>query len=98
VKPVILHEEAEAELEGSIAFYENRRRGLGIEFHEEVAKAIQQLQGNPSMFPIHREDIRKCRVRRFPFTIFFQELEEVIWITAVAHQKRKPDYWSDRFP
>jgi toxin ParE1/3/4 len=97
VKPVIFHEEAD-ELQGAIAFYENRRRGLGLDLQDEVEKAVQHIQGNPGMFPLHRDDIRKCRVRRFPFTIFFQELDAAIWIAAVAHHKRRPDYWSGRFP
>ena len=96
MKPAIFHEEAEAELHGSVAFYEGRRRGLGADFQVEVQKAVEQIQKNPNMFPLHRDDVRKCLVRRFPFTIFFQDLDEAVWILAVAHQKRKPDYWLDR--
>jgi hypothetical protein len=27
---------------------------------------------------------------------FYAELEEAIWIVAVAHGKRRPDYWRRR--
>lgn len=98
MKPVIFHDEANAELQGAIAFYEALRQGLGRDLLREVEKAVVQIQRNPGMFSIHREDIRKCIVRRFPYTIFFQELDDAIWIAAVAHQKRRPDYWSGRVP
>lgn len=96
MKPALFHEEAEAELHGAIAYYEGKRRGLGADFQAEVEKAVQQVQKSPGMFPLHREDVRKSLVRRFPFTVFFQDLDEAIWVLAVAHQKRKPDYWIDR--
>ncbi len=34
---------------------------------------------------------------RFPFFIIYLILEQVIVIIAVAHFKRKPGYWRDRF-
>jgi hypothetical protein len=39
-----------------------------------------------------------CRyvVQRFPFLIFYAEFGEFIWIVAIAHAKRKPNYWSMR--
>jgi toxin ParE1/3/4 len=42
--------------------------------------------------------LRKCFVRRFPYTIFYLELAEQIWIAAVAHQRRRPGYWRNRMP
>ena len=39
---------------------------------------------------------RKHVLKRFSFNLFYQELDEFIWIAALAHQKRRPDYWIDR--
>jgi toxin ParE1/3/4 len=33
---------------------------------------------------------------KFPFLIFYAELEKYIWVVAIAHGKRKPDYWQKR--
>ncbi|WP_339378699.1 hypothetical protein [Calothrix sp. NIES-2100] len=35
-------------------------------------------------------------MQRFPYLIFYTELEEVIWVIAIAHSKRKPNYWKQR--
>jgi toxin ParE1/3/4 len=32
----------------------------------------------------------------FPYQIFYTELEDAIWIAAVAHGRRRPDYWRRR--
>jgi hypothetical protein len=37
-------------------------------------------------------------VRRFPYTIYYQDLETYIWVVAVDNQRRRPNYWSRRRP
>jgi toxin ParE1/3/4 len=99
VKPVIFHHDAEAELNAAIAYYEHQRKGLGIDLQYEVENAIGLVQQNPQLFPKHNKlGIRKCLVKRFPYTVFYLELKGIIWIAAVAHQMRRPGYWSKRTP
>jgi hypothetical protein len=40
----------------------------------------------------------RVRPQRFPFNIFYLPGESEIVIVAVAHQKRRPDYWFSRVP
>jgi toxin ParE1/3/4 len=99
VKTVHLHEEAEAELAGAVAFYEGRREGLGGEFRQEVEGAVGRIGRMPQAFTLTPEDgTRRCVLRRFPYTLHFLETEEAIWVLAVAHQRRKPGYWHGRTP
>jgi len=97
VKPVILHSEAEAELHEAAAHYEKQRTGLGRELRHVVEAAVGRIRVNPNAFPSHgKSGLRKCFVHRFPYTLFFIELDAFIWIAAVAHHRRRPDYWKDR--
>ncbi len=99
MKPVIFHRDAEADLEIGVAWYEKQRVGLGADLREKVEDAVERILDNPAKhLRYKRKDIRKCRVKRFPYTIYFLELEDAIWIAAVAHDKRKPDYWATREP
>ena len=99
MKPVIFHTEAEAELRAAVAYYEEQRRGLDREFQAEVEAAIASIRQAPAAFPQHDEQgTRKQLLRRFPYTIFYLELEESIWVAAVAHQRRRPGYWIGRSP
>jgi toxin ParE1/3/4 len=99
VKPVIFHPEAEAELRAAVAYYEQQRTRLGRDLWAEVERAIGRIQQQPQLFPQHNElGMRKYVIRRFPYTIFYLELDESIWIAAVAHQRRRPGYWASRRP
>ena len=42
------------------------------------------------------QGLRRYVIRRFPFIIFYLEFETLIWVVAIAHGKRKPDYWKKR--
>jgi toxin ParE1/3/4 len=99
VKPVIFHSAAEAELRFSASYYERQKPGLGREFRQEIEASVALIRENPHQFPFHNEDgTRRCLVHRFPYTLFFVELTESIWVAAVAHQKRQPEYWGGRRP
>ncbi len=93
---VLFHPEAELELDQSIQYYEACRDGLGIDFKNEVSKAISNIIETPFVWPKHKYGTRKFLLRRFPFHIFYLPLPDVLWIVAIAHCKRKPDYWKKR--
>ncbi len=99
MKPIVFHPIAEAELEEAVAFYEARRTGIGQALGAEAERAVGMIQQNPLWCPRHGEtNFRKCLLRKFPYTIFYMERDDCIWIAAVAHQKRKPGYWENRTP
>lgn len=99
MKDLIYHEDAEAELRATIDYYNDRQSGLGVEFFDEVRAAAELVRQMPGAFTLHgRHGLRVCRVKRFPFALYYQEMSDAIWIAAVAHNRRRPDYWRDRRP
>ena len=96
MKPVILHPAAEAELAEGSAYYDGRQRGLGRQLRSAVRAAARTIQCNPKRYPIHRQDTRKVVLHRFPYSIFYIEEDDFIWIAAIAHHRREPDYWTER--
>lgn len=97
MKPVIIHSEAIAELDGAIAYYDEQKIGLGLDFLVEVELAINNIQRNPNLGAVHNvPGVRRYVIQRFPFLIFYADLEAIIWIVAIAHGKRKPNYWKQR--
>ncbi len=92
------HPEAEVEHLESVAYYEERQPGLGASYLAEFEATLEQVCETPSRYPIeHRPDIRRIRLRRFPFTVFFRESSDVVQVLAVAHHRRRPSYWLGRF-
>ena len=99
MKPARFHPEAEAEFLDAVAYYEGQRPGLGAALRQEVEAAVGLIRRSPEMFAARPSDgLRRCPVRRFPYTVVYLEEDVEIWIAAVAHQKRRPGFWSGRSP
>jgi toxin ParE1/3/4 len=97
VKPVIIHSKATEELDNSILYYEKQKVGLGLSFLSEVEQALSKIQQNPSLGAIYKTaGLRRYVLQHFPFLIFYTEFDDFIWIVAIAHGKRKPNYWRTR--
>ncbi|MBE9157259.1 type II toxin-antitoxin system RelE/ParE family toxin [Nodosilinea sp. LEGE 06152] len=97
MKPLVLHSEAIAELDGAVAYYQDQRSGLGLDFLFTVERAFSKIQQHPELgTPYKIRGLRRFVLQQFPFLIFYAELEACTWIVAIAHSKRKPDYWRKR--
>ena len=94
------HRLADRELTDVFHYYEARSEGLGVEFLDEFQRLTRPLLAHPRSAPVVSkiDDIvvRKKILDRFPYGVFFTFDEETLWILAVGHQKRRPDYWISR--
>ena len=88
--------EAEAELEEAIAWYESRRRGLGLEFARVVRAGFAALERTPDLGPEVRGRVRQVVLRRFPYSLYYVLEPQVISILAVFHARRDPRDWHRR--
>ena len=72
-----------------------------MEFLVAVEKAVQQIQRSPEMAP-HLEtlpeepSVRRVVVKRFPFSVIYEHTNDETRILAIAHTRRKPNYWKKR--
>ena len=99
MKPVRVHSAARRELAVAMTWYDGRCAGLGLGLLEEFQKAAAKLLRAPGQCsPYKRTGFRRQRMERFPYLIFFLELPDCIWLAAVAHGAREPDYWKHRTP
>ena len=96
-KPVIVREEAEADLSEAYQWYEQQVRGLGGEFLLCVDGVIASIEKNPHLYPVvHKGVIWRALSTRFPYGVFFVEGTQSISVIAVAHAKRNPRVWQER--
>ena len=96
MKPVAFYPAAQDEVEETAARYEAQRDSLGQEFRSEFEAALGRMVQNPQLYGVELGEFRACSLRRFPYTIFYIDLEDRIWLGAVAHQSRRPAYWAQR--
>lgn len=90
------HPEAEVELNDAMEYYESCAFGLGYDFSIEVHSTIRRICSLPKAWPTLVGEIKRCLTNRFPFGILYIEEGEAIYIVAVMHLRRAPDYWQER--
>ncbi|MBT3722689.1 MAG: type II toxin-antitoxin system RelE/ParE family toxin [Gammaproteobacteria bacterium] len=91
------HPNAESEFLESVGFYESKVRGLGSAFIDEFETVADLVCESPKQRKIERDpDIRRAPLHRFPFSIIYREKPSIVQILAVAHDRRRPQYWLRR--
>ena len=87
---------ARDELTDARAWLNKQQPGLGKQLNDEVREAAMRIARMPLIYPVDVEDIRKCHLHRFPYTLRYALRDDIVLILAVSHQHRDPDYWIDR--
>ena len=90
------HALARQELNEARAWYEQRNPAAAERFSEEVEHALDRIKESPRSWPPNRDETRRCLMHRFPYAIIYTQLDDAIYVLAVAHGRRKPGYWKDR--
>lgn len=93
--------EAIEELRAAKDWYDNERPGLGDDLLTEVETTIDHIVRWPGLAPVltipgSARQVRRAAVRRFPFGIVYVVIDNTLWVVAVAHGRRRPNYWRDR--
>lgn len=96
MKRVVYHRLAAKKLVKAATSYEAARPLLGDQFLDAVDPALRLAQTQPGLGLPGRAGTRSRRVRRFPYRLVYLEQPDRLWIVAVAHQSRRPDYWLRR--
>lgn len=94
--PVTILREAEVELWESVAYYEEKSLGLGLDFAIEVERSVQTVCESPERWPLRTDGTRRYLVHRFPYLIVYTYKNDHVWVISVAHCKRRPGYWTHR--
>ena len=94
-------DEALAEYEDAIEYYERAQTGLGDTFIGEVDRVIDlTLQfpdmGSPVADTPPELHVRRRIVRRFNVEIDYLISKDTLIVIAIFHCKRSPGYWRDR--
>lgn len=87
---------AQAELDEAMTWYAQQVPGLGDAFLIETLKTIQLIEQYPNAWHPLAPYIRRCRLRRFPYSVIYTHDGSDLLVLAIAHQHRKPGYWQDR--
>jgi plasmid stabilization system protein ParE len=89
---------ASEELSAAVGWYQSQQPGLGADFYDAVVRAVDRVQEHPEIGTPASLDqqTRRVLVARFPYQIVYRVRPDEIVIVAVAHLRRRPEYWKDR--
>jgi len=90
------HPAAEKELNDTVDYYNECQNGLGLEFAKEVYLAIQNILSFPHAWAQLSSNTRRCLTNRFPYGVIYQVTDKEVFIIAVMHLNREPNYWKKR--
>ena len=88
--------EAEADVLETYAWYESQQSGLGETFVDFVDEALNRIKAMPRMYPVAIRNIRRAKIGKFPYLVFYRVLPQHIEIIGILHGSRNPKLWQQR--
>lgn len=87
---------AQAEVDEAVGYFDEQREGLGDRFEQDLLAAVQSMMAQPLAGKLVSGRVRKWRLRTFRYNLIYVVDPEEIIVIAVAHHRRRPNYWLSR--
>ncbi len=89
---------ARAEVIVALDWYETEvpGNGLGQRFVAEVGRVVKRVSEALWQFPLVYKTVRRARLKRFPYSLFFVALAHELLVIACFHGRRHPKRWQSR--
>jgi toxin ParE2 len=92
------HPAARDEVRRARRRYASENPVAAVRFVEELRRMLALVREAPLRWPRVDEVRRRLVFDVFPYALIYRVVPEksLVWILAVAHQHRRPGYWSRR--
>jgi len=87
---------AQDDYQGAVDYYDLVDFEIGDLFILEVEGAERRLLEFPEIGSSVDHIHRKLFFDKFPYSLIYRIEPDVVLIIAIAHSKRKPDFWQNR--
>lgn len=77
-------------------WYGRRSPRAAEDFIAEIDRQVKRIAENPDGFQLIADDVRRVRLRRFPYSLFFRVVDDACFVIACFHASRDPRVWQDR--
>jgi plasmid stabilization system protein ParE len=88
--PCRLDDLAVADIESAADWYDRKLAGLGRRFIGEVGRVLATVSLFPNGYPVRQGNVRRVLLRRFPFQILYQVMQDEFVVLAVFDQRHDP--------
>ena len=93
---VVLRPEAEADLLQARDWYRQEGSELAESFVNSFEATIARIEAMPELYPLALADIRRGKLRRFPYLVYYRVFSDRIEVIGVLHGSRDPRVWQER--
>jgi len=92
---VLLRPAAVEDLEAARKYYEDARPGTGHDFADDLDRLFARLAifPNSAALVAGHDPVRRARLRRFPYAVFYVPSEERVDVLRIVHTARSPETW-----
>jgi plasmid stabilization system protein ParE len=90
------HPEADAEFVAAGLYYDAQVVGLGASFVDAVGRAVSLIRQHPDVGSPIGPQLRRMLISGFPYAVIYRRGSDSLLIVAVAHLRRRSDYWLGR--
>ena len=94
--PLEFHPGARTDAIEAYDWYAERSPTAAHALLEELVNAGFAIQRTPEFWARYSFGTRRYLMKRFPFVVIYRVAADRIEILAVAHGRRRPEYWKDR--
>ena len=94
--PVFLRPEAQADLEAAKDWYEQQRTGSGERLIQAIDELLGRVSAMPELYAVVMNGVRRAKLRRFPYLLYYRILGDRIEVIGVLHGSRDPRVWQGR--
>lgn len=91
-----LHRHARKEIADAAAFYKERNASVAMRFLDNLERVLHRVARNPRRYRLIEPNLHQARIPGFPYVLIYRVDPTEIFILAVKHDRRRPDYWRYR--
>jgi plasmid stabilization system protein ParE len=88
--PIRVRRRAELDIDDALTWYESRAPGLGAARLRAVDACLARIARHSEAYSIQHDRVRRARLRRFPYGVFYVIREDLVDVLAAYHGRRRP--------
>jgi plasmid stabilization system protein ParE len=90
--PLVVHELADAEALDAYDWYAARDHMAAENFRSALLEAMDQIAERPELSPPFDGSVRRRLLHGFPYGVLYEAGADTIFVVAIMHLYRQPDY------
>ncbi|MBP6686286.1 MAG: type II toxin-antitoxin system RelE/ParE family toxin [Lacibacter sp.] len=89
---IVVRSDVWIDVESAIDWYNHEVTGLGQRFFQSFEQAKIKIVANPYHNSFVTKQVRRCPVKKFPYSVLYVVEEDTIYVLAVIHRRRSNAY------